>query len=164
MIPLYQHFARYNRWANERLYTSVADLSQDEFGRNCAAFFGSMRGTLNHLLVADRIWMRRLTGEGPAPTALDTILFERFPDLRAARAEEDAKIVDYVDSLDDARLTAPLAFASLAGAPDERPLWQILSHLFNHETHHRGQAHTLLSQMGRTPPPLDFYIFVREMK
>ena len=164
MIPLYRHFALYNRWANERLYTSVADLSEDEFGQNRGAFFGSMRGTLNHLLVADQIWMRRLTGEGPTPTALDMILFERFADLRAARAEEDVRIVGYIHALDDARLMAPFAFASLAGVPDERPLWQILSHLFNHETHHRAQAHTLLSQMGRKPPPLDFYIFMREMK
>ena len=74
-------FAAYNQWANNRLYNAAADLTDEEFNRNTGAFFGSMMGTLNHLLVTDRIWMKRFTGEGDAPSALDAIIQKALPAL-----------------------------------------------------------------------------------
>lgn len=89
----FRMFAAYNRWANALVYDAAAALTEDELTRNSGAFFGSMLGTLNHLLVADRIWMKRFTGEGEAPKALDTILFTDFARLRTAREAEDERIV-----------------------------------------------------------------------
>ncbi|MGI8725640.1 MAG: DinB family protein [Methyloceanibacter sp.] len=95
MLPMLQMFAGYNAWANERVYDAVAVLPDVAYRADHGAFFGSVHGTLNHLLVADRIRMQRLTGAGDAPTRLDAILFEDFEDLRAARREEDARIVGH---------------------------------------------------------------------
>ena len=97
-----QHFAMmagYNAWCNERLYEGAAQLTDADYRADRGAFFKSVHGTLNHILVADRIWMRRFTGEGEAPNRLDTILFESFAELRAAREKEDARIVAYIDRL-----------------------------------------------------------------
>ena len=75
-------FAAYNNWANSRIYEAAAELTGDEFERDTGAFFKSMMGTLNHLLVADRIWMKRFTGEGDAPAALDATVHRDFAKLR----------------------------------------------------------------------------------
>src|SRR3954452_14701948 len=96
--------AAYNAWANRRLYDAAAALPDAAYRADRGAFFKSVHGTLNHLLVTDRIWMQRFTGTGTAPDRLDAILFETFGELRAAREAEDRRIVDYVDGLDDARL------------------------------------------------------------
>lgn len=77
----FRMFAAYNQWANGRIYDAAADLDEEEFDRNVGVFFGSMMGTLNHLLAADRIWMKRFTGEGDAPARLDTILHRAVPGL-----------------------------------------------------------------------------------
>ncbi|TIW76146.1 MAG: damage-inducible protein DinB, partial [Mesorhizobium sp.] len=78
----------YNQWANGRIYDAADDLNDEEFNRDVGAFFGSLMGTLNHLLAADRIWMKRFTGEGVAPTTLDAILYRALPVLRTAREAE----------------------------------------------------------------------------
>lgn len=101
-------FAAYNQWANGRIYDAAADLDEEEFNRDVGAFFGSMKGTLNHLLAADRIWMKRFTGEGDAPTALDAILYQALPGLRMAREAEDRRIVDWVGGLSDKALSGAL--------------------------------------------------------
>jgi uncharacterized damage-inducible protein DinB len=87
--------AGYNRWCNERLYAAAASLTEDELRADRGVFFRSMLGTLNHILVADRIWMRRFTGSGDAPARLDAILHEELDALRAARQSEDARIADW---------------------------------------------------------------------
>ncbi len=91
MLDHYRMFAAYNAWANRVLYEEVGKLDDADYRRNLGAFFGSLHGTLNHLLAADRIWMRRFTGEGEAPASLDTILHEDFAGLRAVRQAEDAR-------------------------------------------------------------------------
>ena len=95
----FRMFAAYNKWANGRIYEAAAQLSADEFERNTGAFFKSMMGTLNHLLATDRIWMKRFTGEGDAPTTLDAIIHRDFAKLRTARGVEDERIVKWVGSL-----------------------------------------------------------------
>jgi uncharacterized damage-inducible protein DinB len=158
-------FAQYNRWANERLYEAVADTSDADYRRDLGAFFGSLHGTLNHLLVADRIWMRRFTGEGPVHTELNEIVHDDFAGLSAARRDQDERIIFYVDTLGEHELPNTFTYTSIT-TPSEvtQPLGPALAHFFNHQTHHRGQAHCLLTEIGGHDfaPPLDLIYFQRE--
>ncbi len=155
-------FARYNAWANARLYEACAGLSEEDyFATRDAAFFGSIHGTLNHILVGDRAWMRRLTDEGETPSALDQELFPTLDALRPARQAEDARILAFVERLDEAGLARTVSYQSMIGGGDARTVSTILAHLFNHQTHHRGQAHALLSETGSEPPPLDLIYYLR---
>ena len=156
-------FARYNAWANARLYDACAALPDADYhAESPAAFFGSLHGTLNHILVGDRAWMRRMTGEGDAPDSLDAQLCATLNELRAARAAEDGRIQTFVDGLDEAGLARTVSYHSMTGGADARPLAELLGHLFNHQTHHRGQAHALLSHVGAEPPPLDMIYYLRD--
>lgn len=158
----YTSFARYNAWANKRLYDAAALLSDADYRADRGAFFKSMHGTLNHLLTTDRIWMKRFTGEGEAPERLDTILHEQLADLRAEREMEDRRIVDWIDSLDEERLKGVIRYRRVS-TPEEfvQPLMPALDHWFNHQTHHRGQAHMILTSLGRTAPELDLLYYQR---
>ncbi len=155
-------FAAYNRWANTRIYDAAADFTDDEFRRDVGAAFGSMMGTLNHVLVADRIWMKRFTGDGDAPTQLDTILHKDLPELRAAREAEDRRISGWVENLGAEDLAGRFTYITVT---DMRTISQRLSpalgHFFNHQTHHRGQAHTILTMLGRQSVVLDLVYFQR---
>lgn len=155
-------FAAYNAWANARLYEAVAELSDDEFNRDAGAFFKSLSGTLNHLLATDRIWMKRFTGEGDAPSALDATLHRDFLKLRAARTVEDERIVIWIGSLSEKALSGRFTYMTIS---DMRTVSQrlapALAHLFNHQTHHRGQAHAQLTTLGKAAPPLDLAFFQR---
>lgn len=166
MPDLATHFramAAYNRWANRRLYAAIAALPDDDYRRPAGAYFGSLHGTLNHLLVVDRGWMSRLDGSHDARNRLDTILFDRLEDLRAAREQEDERIIGYVAGLSAAALAANFDYTTLNGTPQRQPRWEALAHLFNHQTHHRGQAHAILTRLGvAEPPPLDLLVFQRE--
>ncbi|MEJ6781552.1 DinB family protein [Aminobacter sp. Piv2-1] len=160
-----QHFmmmAAYNQWANERIYEAAADLSEEEFGRDTGAFFKSMRGTLNHLLVADRIWMKRFSGEGDAPAALDIVLHADFARLRAARQTEDKRILEWVNGLSEKAFAGRFTYMTVT---DMRTISQrlapALDHFFNHQTHHRGQAHMVLTVLGRPSIILDLVYFQR---
>ena len=158
----YRQFAHYNAWANRRLYDAAATLSDDEYRADKGAFFKSMHGTLNHLLATDRIWMQRFTGEGDAPQRLDAILHDRFDALRQARESEDQRIVAYVEGLDETRLAGVIRYRRVS-TPDEfvQPLMPALDHWFNHQTHHRGQAHAILTALGKPAPELDLLYFQR---
>jgi uncharacterized damage-inducible protein DinB len=155
-------FAAYNQWANSRIYDAAADLDEEDFHRNVGVFFGSMMGTLNHVLTADRIWMRRFTGEGDAPARLDTILHRALPGLRLAREAEDKRIIDWVGALSDRALSGRFSYMTVS---DMRTVSQrlapALDHFFNHQTHHRGQAHTILTILGRPSVSLDLTLFQR---
>jgi len=161
-----QHFAMmagYNAWCNERLYDAAAQLSDADYRADRGAFFKSFHGTLNHILVADRIWMRRFTGEGEAPNRLDAILFENFAELRAARTSEDARIVAYIDGLSEAELAGRIRYLTIVNPTEiEQPLAPALVHFFNHQTHHRGQLHCLLTGFGLDAPSLDLILFQRQ--
>jgi len=155
-------FATYNCWANKRIYEACEALTDEEFARDVGAFFGSMSGTLNHLLVADRIWMHRFTGEGNPPKSLDQIIHPNLAALAIARAAEDKRILDWIESLDEKALAGRFTYITVT---DMRRISQrlapALAHLFNHQTHHRGQAHTVLSLLGKEPPSLDLVYFQR---
>lgn len=155
-------FARYNAWANARLYDAARALSDADYRADRGAFFKSVHGTLNHLLVTDRVWMHRFTGMGTPPERLDAILFETFPPLEAARREEDARIVSYVSALTPEALTGTIRYRRVS-TPDlmTQPLMPALAHWFNHQTHHRGQAHALLTSLTGKAPELDLVFFQR---
>ena len=162
MKAYFEQRAAYNRWANARLYEAALSLSEADYRRDAGAFFKSMHGTLNHLLLTDRLWLKRLTGEGEHPNQLNAIIHEDRRALAAARADEDDRIVTYVASLDEAALDELQAYATTSGKPYEQKRSDILAHLFNHQTHHRGQAHTILSIVtGREPPQLDLLLMQR---
>lgn len=155
-------FARYNAWANNRLLDAAAGLSDADYRADRGAFFRSVHGTLNHLLVTDRVWLHRFTGEGQPPERLDTILFEHLDDLRDARHAEDDRIVRYVSRLTEEDLNGTISYRRVSTPePITQPLAPGLSHWFNHQTHHRGQVHALLTGIGATAPELDLLFYQR---
>jgi len=161
----FRMFAIYNAWANTRLYNAAAKLSDADYRAERGAFFGSLHRTLSHILVGDRIWMRRFTGEGPTYTDLEAVPCADLPSLRAEREAEDARIVGWVGSLDDAKLAGTFSYRTIT-KPDgiTQRLAPALAHFFNHQTHHRGQAHGLLTAIGGrdAAPSLDLIYFQRE--
>jgi uncharacterized damage-inducible protein DinB len=161
--------ARYNAWMNDKLYAVAATLTDEERKRDCKAFFKSIHGTFNHLLVADRVWLARFEGQ-PAPdavmgpggvVALDRELYSDFEELRRERTLTDRELSAYVSELSQEQLAAPLVFKR-GGLKLESPLWGTVAHVFNHQTHHRGQITTLLSQLGRDPGVTDLFAMLRE--
>lgn len=142
--------AAYNRWMNERLYATCAELSDEERKLDRGAFFASIHGTLNHLLLADKVWMGRFTSQPFKPVSLDQELFSDFVELRAAREDMDAEIERWAAELTDVALAGTLEFSSIVfPGPQRYDLWVCVVHLFNHQTHHRGQLTALLSQIGK---------------
>ena len=156
-------FARYNEWANGRLYAACGKLHDNELYLQRPSFFGSIHATLNHILVGDRVWMGRLTGRPAAIKRLDEIVYDDFVGLGVARAAEDAAIATFCDALDEPAVNATLRYADMSGTAQATPVRWVLSHLFNHQTHHRGQVHGLLSQTAVAPPPLDLMHYLREV-
>ncbi len=158
----YRMFARYNEWANRRLYDAASRLSVAQYRADRGAFFKSLHGTLNHLLATDRIWMQRFTGEGEVPSRLDAILFETFDELRAAREAEDRRIIDYIEGLDEARISGTIKYRRVSSPEEfEQELAPALAHWFNHQTHHRGQVHAVLTGLVGEAPELDLLFFQR---
>jgi uncharacterized damage-inducible protein DinB len=160
--PHLDQFAAYNRWANQRLYREAARLPDEARKRDLGLFFRSLHGTLNHLLVADRIWLRRLTGEGPEPKALNEIAYQDFAELGDAREQEDARIIRFVGTLSEPDLDATFTYRTLAGKEHAQRRGETLTHFFNHQTHHRGQAHAALTNLGIPElEPLDLLVMQR---
>jgi uncharacterized damage-inducible protein DinB len=165
MTERYRMFAAYNAWANERLYAAAAKLTDAEYRSDRGAFFKSVHGTLNHLLVGDRIWMQRFTGQGEAPAQLDALLFEDLGPLHSARRAEDGRIERWVGSLSPEALASSFSYRTLTNPTTvTQTLSPALDHFFNHQTHHRGQAHCLLTAIRGHDfaPPLDLILFQRE--
>jgi len=158
----FRAFAGYNAWANRRLYDATAKLPEAEYMKPRPAFFKSIHGTLNHILVADRIWLGRLEHRDPHIKSLDQILYGELAGLRVARQAEDARLIAFVDRLTEAELLGSATYKNTQGKPFTTPLAQVLAHLFNHQTHHRGQATDLLAQTGVPPPELDLIYYLRE--
>ncbi|MEZ4255631.1 MAG: DinB family protein [Polyangiales bacterium] len=161
--------ARYNRWMNDKLYGLAATLTDEARKRDVGAFFKSIHGTFNHLLVADRIWLGRFRGEtfpegfiGPGGIrAINDELYSDFDELRRERLRTDDDLSAWVAGLSEAQLAAPLAFVR-RGARFESPLWWSVTHVFNHQTHHRGQVTTILNQLGIDPGVTDLYAMFLE--
>lgn len=161
--------ARYNRWMNDKLYGLAAALSDEARKRDAGAFFKSIHGTFNHILLADRVWLARFTGVtvaddfiGPGGIRyLDQELYVDFDELRSERALTDDELSAWVSGLTDERLGSTLVY-SRRGSKQESPLWWAVAHLFNHQTHHRGQITTLLNQQGCDPGVTDLFAMLRD--
>src|SRR5262249_39993568 len=149
-------------WMNEKLYALCATLPDAERKRDRRAFFRSIHGTLNHLLLTDRAWLGRFTGQPLSFRSLDQELYADFGELRRERTSTDAAIEEFCGDLTDERLNAEISYANTSGTRYTHPLAPALVHLFNHETHHRGQITTLLSQLGIDPGVTDVIAYYRD--
>ena len=168
----FKAFARYNRDFNARLFATVADLDDEIRNRDMGAFFGSIHGTLNHILLADRIWLGRFATAFPSMPALQKAellrefsslrqeLYADFDVLRAQRVATDAVMMDWAEELTDALLAGTMRYVTSQGKTRQHPAWIAAAHLFTHQTHHRGQITTLLSQLGLDPGVTDFVAYV----
>lgn len=150
-----RQMARYNAWQNANLYGCADQLSEEERKRERGAFFGSVQGTLAHLLFGDQTWMHRLTGS-PKPRAgsiAESVhAYPNWLELKAERTAFDAVISEWAASLDQSALEGDLRwFSGLAQRDFVMPRWVLVSHMFNHQTHHRGQVHCMLTQAGKRP-------------
>jgi len=154
-----QRMARYNRWQNANLYGVADTLSDDERRRERRAFFGSIHKTLSHLLWGDQTWMSRFSPEVHKPQAGIPESVSLYPDWDALKRERvafDATMIAWADTLADAALTGNLSFFSRSANRDLHvPIWLAVTHMFNHQTHHRGQVHCMLTQAGGTPSITD---------
>ena len=173
-VAQYQALARYNAWMNAKLYDRAAELSEAERRRDAGAFFRSIHGTLNHLLLTDRAWLWRFTadariaesrdaaGKPIAMTGrLDQELYADFDQLRRERVRTDADVTAFADALTPERLDAEITYRTTAGVEQRHVLWWAVSHFFNHQTHHRGQVTTLLRQAGVHPGVTDLIALLR---
>ncbi len=158
--PAFAHLAAYNQWMNRKLYNAAAALPDEALMQHRGAFFGSLFGTLSHLVVADTLWLQRLAQHPPGfatlqivaslpqPTALDQLPCTTLAELTDLRALLDDTLTQFCAALQPAQLAEPFDYASTKGVRSRKLLGEVLQHIFNHQTHHRGQASTLFSQMG----------------
>jgi len=164
--------ANYNEWMNAKLYESAKSLSEEELATDRKAFFGSILGTLNHLTAGDTVWLQRFARHPaqyralepiralPAPKRLDQLLFPGFQELAAHRLWLDQIIVEWSRSVTETELDQPLHYASMQGIAADRNFYGLVMHFFNHQTHHRGQVTTLLSQAGIDVGATDLVVLI----
>ena len=159
ITPAYARgFAAYNSEMNRRIYEAAGRLSDEERRQDRGAFFGSLHGTLNHLLWADQAWMSRFAGwaKPEKPGTESARLYDDFATMQAKRAEIDEGIEAWAADLTDAWLAGELTwFSGIAQTDMTAPKTVVLIHMFNHQTHHRGQAHALLTAAGQRPGDTD---------
>jgi uncharacterized damage-inducible protein DinB len=152
--------ARYNRLANERLYAACARLDEGEYRAPRKGSFGSIHALLNHVLLGDRIWMARFQGGGQSTPPLDTVLAGSFPELQRERFAEDARIEEFFGALRDEFFSRSFSYRNNRGFDYVEAAPVAVGHFFNHQTHHRGQVHVMLSQTAVPPPALDLHRIV----
>lgn len=156
--------ARYNRWANERLFTDLATLTPEQLDAKSGVNFGSIRAILGHGLMVDHNWLFRLTGEGePFPFGA-MAPWPDFTSLRCAREREDGRLVAFIEGLNPARLPEIFHYTDHRGRPQSGVLALLLMQLYGHQMHHRGQVHALMAGLGREPKDLDLLIFLHEQQ
>ena len=162
ITPAYaQTMARYNRWQNQSLFARAAKLTDAQRRENRGAFFGSVQGTLCHLMFADGAWMWRFTGDETLKplvksTAETATFISDWADLAAQRIAFDARMIDWAGHLIDKDLAGDLTYFSVtANRQSTKPMGMLVAHMFNHQTHHRGQVHALLTGFGLSPEDTD---------
>ena len=156
-LDSFRMLARYNSVANARMYEQCGKLDLAEYRRERSGSFGSIHGLLNHILLGDRIWMSRFAGGGNTTPPLNSIQYETFAELSPARTKQDADIEAFFQNVDAGFLSRSLSYRNNQGKDytDTAPV--AVLHFFNHQTHHRGQVHVMLSQTGVRPPSLDMH-------
>ncbi len=151
----------YSTWASRRLVDAAANLGAEELSRDFNTSDKNVLGTLAHVFAGDRVWLARVKGETPGP-------FLTPEDLRLEVLQNDWPALQqrwklYADQLSDQDVLAVISYRDTRGNPYQSPLWQILLHLVNHGTHHRGQVSGFLRAMGHTPPPTDLIAYYRSL-
>ena len=174
-MPLNEHFglmAQYNQWMNRQIYAASAQLSAEALIQDKGAFFGSILGTLNHIAVGDTIWLKRFAPflldhpelnpirELERPKSLDSTLFSSLPDLSDYRKILDNIFIELAQSISTAELNQWVSYSNTKGIPSQKSLFSLLMHVFNHQTHHRGQISTLLSQSGIAIASTDLVVLI----
>jgi uncharacterized damage-inducible protein DinB len=156
----YLVFCEYNRRMNKKLYSVSAQLTDEELNKDRGAFFKSILGTLEHIMIADLAWLRRFQSlpnmettlsslaEYPAITTLNQKLYPNFSELQRARERLDSLFKNFIEALDESQFDKTFQYKNMLGKSFEGELWTYITHVFNHQTHHRGQATTLLTQIG----------------
>ncbi|HET7266610.1 MAG TPA: DinB family protein [Oleiagrimonas sp.] len=169
----FRGFAKYNREFNQSLFEHVAKLGDEQRRKDMGAFFGSIHGTLNHILLADRIWLGRFAKAFPELVSLDGAALVHevsslrqevcadFAELARERRATDEVIVCWVEELSDALLARTMRYGNTKRHVRELPVWLVVAHMFNHQTHHRGQVTTLLSQLGHDPGVTDYLVYAQ---
>jgi uncharacterized damage-inducible protein DinB len=154
--------ARYHGWAFERLFGALGGVSDTDFAADAGLFFGSLHGTLNHLLLGDLVWFGRFVGQPhPARSLAQQIEADRSALAARVRAQA-ARWIELVDGADAALIGSRLHYANMAGTPCDTPWAATLLHVFNHGTHHRGQMSAVLTRLGQPAPEMDYVYFLRE--
>jgi len=157
LSPHFRIMARYNRIANERLYAACAQLPDDEYRRRRAGSFGSIHGLLNHILLGDRRWLGLFENGDRVTPPLGQILYDDFAELRAARQREDARLEQFFAAAGASFWERSFEYVNNQGRDIVETAHVACAHLFNHQTHHRGQVHVMLSQTAVAPPSLDLH-------
>jgi uncharacterized damage-inducible protein DinB len=150
----YEVMAAYNQWMNQKLYAICEEISDEKRKQDLGAFFKSIHGTLDHILHADRAWMARFTGQ-TCPSKLGQIFYTDFDELRQQRDRTDREIIEWTKTLSVDWLSKDFTYTRFDGIVCTFPAWILVTHLFNHQTHHRGQLTTLLKQLGYDPGVTD---------
>jgi uncharacterized damage-inducible protein DinB len=154
--PYLVSMAAYNGWMNGKIYDAAQRLPAEEITRDRGAFFKSVLGTLNHLLFADLVWIGRFKEGRPRVTDPEAARHGNLVSLRAVRTALDGEIQEWANTIDETWLAQPFAFKSVLGdAAFTFPAWMLVMHMFNHQTHHRGQVHCMLTQAGGKPSDTD---------
>lgn len=157
-----RQMASYHRWANEVLAEGVRRVDESDYRRDVGLFFGSLHGTLNHVLLVDRLWYARFTGETFEPEGLDEELEPDRSALLERIDERSRNWIDYVDDLDDTDLERSLTYHNTKGIRRKLRRGPALLHVFNHGTHHRGQVSAGLTRLGHEAPEMDLFYFLLE--
>jgi len=148
----YELMADYNRWMDRKLYEVCSRIPDDERKKDMGAFFKSIHGTLNHIYYGDTAWLERLRDNKFAPRTLGVDIFEDFKDLRAAQEKIDLELIEWAKTLSRDYLDSEYEYISnVDGISRTLPRWILVAHMFNHQTHHRGQLTTLIMQLGIDP-------------
>ena len=154
--------ARNNRWSNHRLHTVCGRVSAIEYFRDRGAFFNSIHGTLNHILLVDRYYLDALRGKQPKAGSLSRELYPDLSGLGHAQQEADEGMIRFCDELPEASLTAVIEWIGSDGKLCSDPIHVVLAHLFLHQIHHRGQVHNMLSLAGAKAPQLDEFLLSQD--
>lgn len=159
MKAVFTVMAQANRWANQILFPELGKLSPAQWTQESDVNFRSIQGIANHLLLADRAWLQRFTGQGEAPASVDAVPYPHCVDLSTVRQAEDESIIAFAEALAPELLHWTLRYASMSGAACAEPYAVCLAHFYNHQTFHRGQLHALLGAQGIKAPNLDLIYF-----
>jgi uncharacterized damage-inducible protein DinB len=165
MKAYFMQLAQYNRWANAQLFGAISQLDAAAFQAPRSGFFGSLCGTLNHLYVGDRCWLARFEQIAVPHRQLDEIPHPLFAHLWSARQVEDARIIRLIEQSTERWFQGTLRYTRMADGLDASlSMAMAIGHFFNHQAHHRGQAHAMLSSTEIAPPPLDLAYFVTQQE